>query len=333
MDRSCVGGASCGASAIEQSASSHPDYRHLELTLSAYANASIRDPRRSQLRMRLITGYLPVARHIAHRYAHRGEPLEDLVQVASVGLINAIDRFEPERGNPFLGYAVPTITGEVRRHFRDKTWSVCVPRRQKDLYGSVNKIIEDLSHEFGRAPRPSEIADRLNITVEDVSGVLEASQSYRSASLDEVYIAEASRPTLGDRLGRADARYEQFVNSHALAPYLAALPGREHNILILRFFHDMTQRQIAERIGISQMHVSRLLANTFARLREAVERDQPPAHCGRRVHRSPGRTRRYWQVPGLLEAVGSPGRVGCADGQFLAGLSAAPGGGALGSVY
>ena len=248
----------------------------METLLTAYANAPIRDPRRNQLRTRLITGYLPVARHIARRYAHRGEPLEDLVQVASVGLINAIDRFEPERGDHFLGYAVPTITGEVRRHFRDKTWSVRVPRRQKDLYVSVNRIIAELSHELGRAPRPSEIAEQLSISVEEVLGVLEAAQSHRSTSLDEVYMAETDRPTLGDRLGETDARYKQFVNSHALAPYLAALPDREHNILVMRFFHDMTQSQIAERIGISQMHVSRLLASTFARLREAVERDQPP---------------------------------------------------------
>jgi RNA polymerase sigma-B factor len=264
------------ASAIEQPAASRAEYWHLEPLLAAYANAPMRGPRRSQLRARLITGYLPVARHIARRYAHRGEPVEDLVQVASVGLINAIDRFEPERGCHFLCYAVPTITGEVRRHFRDKTWSVRVPRRQKDLCVPVNKVIAEFSDELSRAPRPSEIADRLSISVEDVLGVLEASQSYRSASLDEVCIGEADSPTLRDRLGETDARYEQFVNSHALAPYLAALPGREHNILIMRFFHDMTQSQIAERMGISQVHVSRLLSNTFARLREAVERDQPP---------------------------------------------------------
>jgi RNA polymerase sigma-B factor len=249
--------------------------QYLDQLLADYATTPLHDMRRPGLRQRLIVGYLPVAKNIARRYAHRGEPLEDLVQVATMGLINAIDRYDPDRGHHFLGYAIPTITGEVRRHFRDKAWSVRVPRRLKELHLAINKVTGELYHELGHAPRPSEIAARLGASIDEVLEALEVSPAYHADSLDEMRVAEDDGPTLGDRLGETDGRYEQFVNSHALAPYLAALPAREHDILIMRFFEEMTQSQIAERLGISQMHVSRLLATILAGLRDAVEDDRP----------------------------------------------------------
>jgi RNA polymerase sigma-B factor len=249
--------------------------QYLDQLLADYATTSMHDMRRPGLRQRLIVAYLPVAKNIARRYARRGEPLEDLVQVATMGLINAIDRYDPGRGHHFLGYAIPTITGEVRRHFRDKAWSVRVPRRLKELHLAINKLTAELYHELGHAPRPSEIAARLGASIDEVLEALEVSPAYHADSLDEMRVAEDDGPTLGDRLGETDGRYEQFVNSHALAPYLAALPAREHDILIMRFFQDMTQSQIAERLGISQMHVSRLLAAILAGLRDAVDDDRP----------------------------------------------------------
>jgi RNA polymerase sigma-B factor len=254
-------------------AASDHEYRHLEPLLHTMATMAPKDPARERLREQVVTGYLPVAQHIAQRYAQRGEPLEDLVQVASLALVNAVDRYEPGRGHNFLGYAIPTITGEVRRHFRDKTWSMRVPRRLQELHLSVNKVITELSHELQRAPRPSEIATRLNLTTDEVLDALQVAQSYRADSLDELLNSDSNGASLGDRLGDTDARFEQFTEAHSLAPHLRDLPVRERSILIMRFFDEMTQTQIAEQIGISQMHVSRLLTKTLAQLRESVAED------------------------------------------------------------
>ncbi|HEY1968208.1 MAG TPA: SigB/SigF/SigG family RNA polymerase sigma factor [Pseudonocardia sp.] len=254
-------------------AASDHEYRHLEPLLHTMATMAPKDPARERLREQVVTGYLPVAQHIAQRYAQRGEPLEDLVQVASLALVNAVDRYEPGRGHNFLGYAIPTITGEVRRHFRDKTWSMRVPRRLQELHLSVNKVITELSHELQRAPRPSEIATRLNLTTDEVLDALQVAQSYRADSLDELLNSDSNGASLGDRLGDTDARFEQFIEAHSLAPHLRDLPVRERSILIMRFFDEMTQTQIAEQIGISQMHVSRLLTKTLAQLRESVAED------------------------------------------------------------
>jgi len=251
------------------------EYQHLQPLLDRYASLAPGEPEREILRERLVTGYLPVAKHIARRYANRGEPLDDLVQIASVGLVHAVDRYEPGRGSHFLGYAVPTITGEIRRHFRDKSWSMRVPRRLKELHLSVNGVVDQLSHELQRAPRPSEIASRLNLSTEEVLEALQVAQSYRVDSLDEVLRAGPDASALGDLLGDTDARLDRCVDSHALAPHIAALPARERQILIMRFFDDMTQTQIAQQIGISQMHVSRILTRTLAQLRAVVVEDRP----------------------------------------------------------
>ena len=252
-----------------------PAYAHLVPLLEEYAGLAGDDPRREMLRDELVRGYLPVAQHIARRFAHRGEPLDDLTQVATVGLINAIDRFAPDKGHDFFSFAVPTISGEVRRHFRDLGWSMRVPRRLKDLHVSINRGVSELSQQLGRAPRPSELAKHLGVDVSDVLEGLEAADAYRSSSLDDLLSSEQGSATVGELVGEADAELDRVDTQQALRPVLAELAERERTIVMLRFFGNMTQTQIAEQVGISQMHVSRLLTQTLDRLRSRLEDDAP----------------------------------------------------------
>lgn len=228
------------------------------------------DPRRSQVRDKLVTGHLPLAEHIAQRFSGRGVAREDLVQVATVGLINAVDRFDANRGSDFLSFAVPTVMGEVRRHFRDTGWLVRVPRRLKELHLSISAASTELAQHLGRAPTPSEIATHLGISQDDVYEGLEAGNAYHSMSLDEVLSGETENLALGDTLGEEDSGLEGVENHEALLPLIRELPERERRILGLRFVHNMTQTQIADQVGVSQMHVSRLLARTLQRLREGL---------------------------------------------------------------
>ncbi|SFS32644.1 SigB/SigF/SigG family RNA polymerase sigma factor [Saccharopolyspora flava] len=230
------------------------------------------DPRRSELRDRLVTEHMPVAEHIARRFRHRGESQEDLTQVAVLGLINAVDRFDPDRGVDFLSYAVPTILGEVRRHFRDTGWAVRMPRRLQELHLSVSSGIARLSQELGRAPTPSELAKHLGISTDDVYHGLEAGNAYRSASLDEL-LTDTDEIPLGDAIGTDDAELLEVENREMVRPLLEELPERERRILMMRFFRGMTQTQIADQVGISQMHVSRLLSRTLSWLRQRLEDD------------------------------------------------------------
>jgi RNA polymerase sigma-B factor len=245
-------------------------YAHLIPLQRRYAELAADDPDRRRQRERLISGYLPVAEHIARRFAGRGEPLDDLIQVATLGLINAVDRFEPARGSHFLSFAVPTITGEVRRHFRDHGWSTRVPRRLKDLHIVIRRVQAELSQQLGRAPRPSEIAERLGIPVSEVIEGLQAGEAYRSASLDEIIGAGQRASTVGDFIGGLDDALALIDDREALRPLLAELAPREQMILVLRFFHQLTQTQIAEQVGISQMHVSRVLRQTLTFLRHRM---------------------------------------------------------------
>ena len=247
------------------------DYAHLAPLFEEFAALPADDPRRAELRSKLVTGHLPIVQHIARRFSGRGEPADDLEQAGTVGLLGAVDRFDPGRGIDFLSFAVPTITGEIRRHFRDRTWSMRVPRRLKDLQSTINGAVGPLSQELGRAPRPSEIAARLGMPVEEVLEGLDAQQAYRSTSLDE--LVAGADTALTDTLGEADAELEKVEYRQTLAPLLDELPDRERTILVLRFFGNMTQTQIAEKVGISQMHVSRLLAQTVARLRSRLMAD------------------------------------------------------------
>jgi RNA polymerase sigma-B factor len=265
------------------------EYAHLVPLLHEHAALAAGEPRRAALRDRLITGYLPVAQHLARRFVHRGVPLEDLVQVATVGLINAVDRFDPAFGREFLAYAIPTIQGELRRYFRDHSWSMRVPRRLKDLHVSINRVTEELAQGLGRAPRPSEIASRLGIGLDEVLEGLEATASYASQSLDEVLTEGEDKATLANLLGTYDTGLELVEIHQTLGPLLETLPVRERTILVLRFFENMTQSRIAAQLGISQMHVSRLLTQTLATLRERVLDPAEPGPVTPEV-RGPGAT-------------------------------------------
>lgn len=227
---------------------------------------------RERLRDKLVSGHLPLARHIAHRFANRGQPVEDLQQVAVLGLINAVDRFDPARARGFLPYAIPTIMGEVRRYFRDNAWSVRVPRRLKELHVSIGSMSATLYQKLGRAATPSELAEALDITVEEVYEGLEASHAYAAMSVD-LPVDDASGFTLADMLGGEDPELEKVENFAALGPLLARLPARERKILSLRFQGNMTQSEIAHQVGLSQMQISRLLTQTLTQLRTALTAD------------------------------------------------------------
>ncbi|HEY0812634.1 MAG TPA: SigB/SigF/SigG family RNA polymerase sigma factor [Pseudonocardia sp.] len=246
------------------------EYGHLAPLFKEFADLGTDDPRRAALRNELVAGYLPVARHIARRFAGRGEPEEDLVQAGTLGLIGAVDRFDPERGLDFLSFAVPTITGEIRRHFRDHTWAMRVPRRLKDIQAAITSTVAALSQELDRAPRPSEIAARLDVPLEDVLDGLAAQHAYRNDSLDEV--GHSGEPPLAERVGLPDPGIEGVEIHETLTPLLEALPERERTILVLRFFGNRSQSQIAQIVGVSQMHVSRLLARTLNDLRAELSR-------------------------------------------------------------
>jgi RNA polymerase sigma-B factor len=215
---------------------------------------------------------LPIADHIARRFSNRGEPLDDLVQAARVGLVNAVNRFDVDNGAEFLSFAVPTMMGEVRRHFRDHGWAVKVPRRLKDLQRQLVQARGELSQRLGRAPTASEIADHLGIDHELVVEAVIAGSSYSTRSTDvQAGLDDEYRP-LGETLGDVDPKLDAVIDVETVRPHIAALPDRQRTVLVLRFFENLTQTQIAERIGCSQMHVSRLLAQALRTLRSQVRR-------------------------------------------------------------
>ncbi|WP_436497280.1 RNA polymerase sigma factor SigF [Actinokineospora sp. HUAS TT18] len=227
-------------------------------------------PEWEHAREELITEYLPVAEHIAQRFSHRGEAHDDLLQVATVGLINAVDRFDPERGTEFLAFAIPTIMGEVRRHFRDTGWSVRVPRRLQERHLALSAANSELAQRLGRAATPSELAAHLGLSKEEVYEGIEAGNVYRSQSLDELLGPDQDDGPVADRIGIEDDALEGVEFHETLRPLLAQLPPRERRILLLRFYGNLTQTEIARRVGLSQMHVSRLLSKTLKNLREGM---------------------------------------------------------------
>lgn len=227
------------------------------------------DARRALLREHLVLAFLPVVEHLARRHGRDSATREELTQVGTVALISAIDRWDPELAHgEFLGYLVPCVRGEMLRWFRDRTWAMRVPRRLKELSSAVAKATEPLAQELGRAPRPSELAARLGVGVSDIVDALDVRANQTAGSLDGV------DPVLGvslaEQIGSADTNLEKVEYQHALRPLLDALPERERTILTLRFFGEMTQTQIGQRLGISQMHVSRILARTLKQLRAAL---------------------------------------------------------------
>ncbi|EXG82274.1 SigB/SigF/SigG family RNA polymerase sigma factor [Cryptosporangium arvum] len=238
-------------------------YADVEPLFRRYAGLASDTDERRALRTRLVVIHLPIADHISRRYDRRGVPLEDLTQVARLGLVRAIDRFDPALGFAFLSYAVPTVLGEVRRHFRDAGWYVRPPRRLHDLHLRINTAISDLTARDNRAPNATAIAGYLGASPGDVAEALALTHAYRPISLD----AHPGGAPEGELLGVDDPALATVVNHEALRVALARLPERERSIVGMRFFQDLTQSQIAARVGCSQMHVSRLLTQTLGRLR------------------------------------------------------------------
>jgi RNA polymerase sigma-B factor len=219
------------------------------------------------LRSRLVEAHLGLAEYLARRFDRRGEPHDDLLQVASLALIKAVDRFDPDRGLEFSTFAVPTIVGEIKRYFRDKSWAVRVPRRLQEMHLRLGNAVAHLTGELGRSPTIPEIADALQVTTEEVLEAMEAGRSYRSASLDSPARGDDESAPMSATLGVVDADLAHVDERSQLDSLLSGLPERERTILTLRFVEGLTQSQIAEKLGISQMHVSRLLTRTLDHLR------------------------------------------------------------------
>ena len=223
-------------------------------------------------REELISRCLPLARSLASRYARAGESLEDLVQVASIGLIKAVDRFDPTRRIAFSTFAVPSILGELKRHFRDHGWAARVPRPLQERVLKVNACTDRLASELGRAPKPREVATATDLPVEDVLEALEAGVAFDSMSLDApMSRGEDERTTYADSVGEVDPRLELVEYRSVVAAAIQALTPRERQVLVLRFAEDMTQSEIAARVGISQMHVSRLIRRSLDRLQAVAK--------------------------------------------------------------
>ncbi|MFF5497234.1 SigB/SigF/SigG family RNA polymerase sigma factor [Streptomyces aquilus] len=236
-------------------------------TLFARLAALEDGPERDAVRDELVTAWLPMAHRIAGRFRERGESLEDLRQVAALGLVKAVDRFDPERG-AFESYAVPTITGEVKRHFRDRMWALRVPRRVQELRNKVRVARRELTQTPGTPePTPADLAAHTGLTEDEVTAGLEALESYSALSLDAELSTGDDGYSLADTLGSSDSSYDVVVDRESVKAGLSRLPERERAILYMRFFEDMTQSRIADQLGISQMHVSRLISRSCARVR------------------------------------------------------------------
>ncbi len=239
--------------------------------LAALPVADSRHPGlRTAAREELVHLHLPLVEHCARRFRNRGEPLEDLVQVGTIGLLKAIDRFDTDRGVEFSTYATPTIVGEIKRYFRDKGWAIRVPRRLQEIRLQIATETAELTQSLGRSPTSRELADALGCSVEDIVEGIESGNAYATLSLD---VSEAGDQTssLTEALGVEDPNLEHVEIRESLKPLLEALGPREKRILLLRFFKNRTQTEIAEEIGVSQMHVSRLLTRTLEQLRSSLE--------------------------------------------------------------
>jgi len=235
-----------------------PDETDAALVADALATFAVtRDP---VLRAEIVERSLWLAHRSARRFAERGEPFDDIFQVASVALMHAVDRFQPSLGVPFGAYATPTIVGEIKRHFRDRTWRLHVPRRAKDLRPAVNAVTDELTRTLGRSPTAREVAAQLNIDEDLVLQVVEANSAYRTAQLDNVTERQA-------RASEADSEVDAVLDRELVSQALVHLRPREREIIQLRFFEELTQAQIAERIGTSQVHVGRLIASSLTLLR------------------------------------------------------------------
>ncbi|GAD82380.1 RNA polymerase sigma factor SigF [Nocardia asteroides] len=235
------------------------------------------DPHHETIRAEVIGLCLPLADHIARKFTGRGEQFDDLEQTARVGLVLAVDRYDVTRGYSFLSFAIPTIMGEVRRHFRDHTWAVHVPRRLKELQLRIGPATEELSQRLGRLPNAQELATELDVDLLEVTRTLVASNGYQTNSIDGITEDDrdnASQP-ITDTLGADEPCYELTEDADAVRPLIAALPSTDRRVLIMRFYENMTQSQIARRLGVSQMQISRILARTLSSLREQALGEEP----------------------------------------------------------
>jgi RNA polymerase sigma-B factor len=232
--------------------------------LAELTRLPVGNSRRAALRDQVVEAHLPLVRFLAQRYRNLGEPLDDLVQVGTIGLIHAVDRFDPERGTSFATFATPTILGEIKRHFRDRAWSVKIPRRLQELHQRLLTANSDLSQSLGRPPTITELATQTGI---DEEAAIEAMEAQRTCTPLPI---EVGGDDLTDSMVVVDTALEEVVDREALRPLLQRLPAREKRILVLRFFRGLSQSEIAQEIGISQMHVSRLLARTMEVLRSGL---------------------------------------------------------------
>jgi RNA polymerase sigma-B factor len=226
---------------------------------------------RTTARDELVHLHLPLVEHCARRFRNRGEPFEDLVQVGTIGLLKSIDRFDTDRAVEFSTYATPTIIGEIKRYFRDKGWAIRVPRRLQELRMQIGAATAELTQSLGRSPTPRELAGSIGCSVEEIIEGIESSNAYSTLSLDASDDTEDGGNAMLDAIGMEDENLEHVEIRESLKPLLDALEPREKRILLLRFFRNKTQTQIAEEIGVSQMHVSRLLTRTLAQLRDSLE--------------------------------------------------------------
>jgi len=229
-----------------------------------------------QVREELILAHMNLVRYLARKFANRGEPLEDLIQVGMIGLINAIDRFDPSRGIRFATYATPTIMGEIRRYFRDRGWAVKVPRRLQELNMAANKAIDELTQKLDRPPTVRELADQLQVSEPEALEAMELGDLYELPSLDSELGGDSdeSRTKLSDYVGQVDEEIERFERRSRLTEALQQLTPRERKIIQMRFFDNMSQTQVAQKLDISQMHVSRLQQRALAKLRESVREQE-----------------------------------------------------------
>ncbi len=235
---------------------------------NALHDASSSDEQRAAARDALVETHLPLVRHLARRYAERGEPMEDVIQAGTIGLIQAVDRFEPDRGVAFSTYAVPTVVGAIRRHFRDATWSMKVPRRVQELRGKIDAAHDSLTQDLGRSPTVAEIAERASVDAQDVLDSLELSRVREMTQIDAV--APDGAP-LADRIGDLDASLAGVDDAETVKKLLDSLPEQERIVVKMRFFDGMSQSEIASKVGVSQMQVSRLLSRSLAKLRADVD--------------------------------------------------------------
>ncbi|MGX1810859.1 SigB/SigF/SigG family RNA polymerase sigma factor [Nocardia sp. NPDC055321] len=251
-------------------------YEHLEPQLTELASLDPGTPEHTHLRERIIEIALPLGEHIAQRYGGRGVDHDDLVQVAALGVVLAVDRFDPSLGSPFLGFAIPTVMGEVRRYFRDSTWAVRVPRRTKELRQQISVAIPELAQRLDREPTARELAAHLDTDLFEVTQALIANNAYATQSLDTRLPSEdGDAPTIeSEKLAVIDDGYALMEDSITIGPLIAELPARERQILIMRYGQDMTQVQIGKALNISQMQVSRVLARTLAGLRDKALDEQ-----------------------------------------------------------